>query len=188
MAALHERPIRRLRVPWRQLFSGALSLLMLAQPCAAADSPLEYGVKAAFLLNFTKFIAWPPTAWSDSQAPMEICILGKDPFGSALDEVVRGESVSGHRLAVRHIAQAPAAGTCQILFIDPEVKDVPRLLGGAAHGILTVGEGERFIRDGGMIAFVIDNRRVRFDVNQGAVGNADLKISSKLLSVARTVK
>ncbi len=187
MAAPQERRVRRLLAPWRQLLLAALILPLLIETCAAADASLEYSVKAAFLLNFTKFVEWPQTAFADPRAPMEICVSGKNPFGSALDEVVRGEAVNGHGLAVREIGQAPAPTTCQVLFISPEVKDTAKLLGSVPHGVLTVGEGEGFIRDGGMIALVIDNRRVRFDVNQAAAQNADLKISSKLLSIARKV-
>jgi hypothetical protein len=85
------------------------------------------------------------------------------------------------------MAMGSLPATCQVLFIGPDVKDSAKLLGSVARGVLTVGEGERFIYEGGMIAFVIDNRRVRFDVNQAAAENADVKISSKLLSIARKV-
>ena len=72
---------------------------------AAAEATVEYGVKAAFLLNFTKFIAWPTTAFSDAQSTIEICVMGKDPFGRILDDVVQGESVNGRKLQVRRINQ-----------------------------------------------------------------------------------
>jgi hypothetical protein len=156
-------------------------------PCIAADTSLEYGVKAAFLLNFTKFVEWPSGAFEDARSPIEICVLGTDRFGGALDEVVRGETINGRRLVTRRITQPAAGKGCQVLFIDSEVKDPARILSGMPHNVLTVGEGDRFIREGGMIAFVIDNRRVRFDINQTAAENADLKLSAKLLMVARSV-
>ena len=85
-------------------------------------------------------------------------------------------------------AGAASAKACQVLFISKSEKDVAKILPALGPGVLTVGEGEISIRDGGMIAFVIENRRVRFDINQTAAENAGLKLSSKLLSVARSVE
>jgi hypothetical protein len=118
---------------------------------------------------------------------MDICILGKDPFGRILDDLVQGESANGRKLVVRRIAEPPAPQTCQVLFVDPDSKDVKRVLAGVGRGVLTVSEGGRFLHDGGMIALVLDNRRVRFDINQAAAESKGLKLSSKLLSVARSV-
>jgi len=167
--------------------AAALLVCSVSGPSVAADSNLEFGVKAAFLLNFTKFAEWPTNAFPDPQSPLAICLLGNDPFGRVLDDIVQEESVNGRPLTVRRISQAPAPQTCQVLYIDPAVKEPAKLLSSLPHGVLTVGEGARFLRDGGMIAFVIDNRRVRFDVNQVASENAGLKLSSKLLGVARSV-
>lgn len=156
--------------------------------CAAADGLLEYQVKAVFLLNFTKFIEWPAAAFERPESPVTICILGEDPFGAALSQVVSGEVVNGRKVAVQRIKHVPAPKSCQVLFVGrpegPAGKSLPDL----GPGVLTVGEGESFEREGGMIAFIIENRRVRFDVNQAAAGRAGLKISSKLLSVAREVQ
>jgi hypothetical protein len=165
----------------------ALIGAVLRPSCAAAEPTLEYQVKAAFLLNFTKFIEWPPTALADSQSPMAICIVGNDPFGHFLDDIVQGEAVNGRKLIVRRISQTPPPQTCHLLFFDSTLKDVTAILGRLGPGVLTVGEGESFIRDGGMIAFVVDNRRVRFDINQAASERGALQLSSKLLSVARSV-
>src|SRR5437016_2410938 len=85
-----------------------LSLWPISGPCAAAKSNLEYEVKAAFLLNFTKFTEWPPSAFADAQAPLAICLLGNDPFGHGLDDAVQGETVNGRQLAIRRISQPPA--------------------------------------------------------------------------------
>ena len=153
----------------------------------ATQQSLEYQVKAAFILNFTRFIEWPAEAFADSAAPFTICIFGKNPFGGALEDVVEGESVGSRKLAIRHISQAPAARECQIVFAGQGEKDLQPLLGSLAPGVLTVGEGDSFLRQGGIIAFVIDNRRVRFDISQSAAERAALRLSSKLLSVARSV-
>ena len=162
--------------------------LLISPVPAAAQAALEYEVKAAFLLNFTKFIDWPASAFATPAAPFTICILGRDPFGQALDQTVEGESVNGRKLAVRRISQSPELQGCQVVFVDSGEKEVRKILNGLKNGVLTVGQGEGFMREGGMIAFVIENRRVRFDINQSAAENAGLRLSSKLLSVARSVE
>ena len=154
----------------------------------AAQTGLEYEVKAAFLLNFTRFTEWPASAFADPASPIAICILGHDPFGRALDDIIQGEQVNGRKLLVRRMNQVPPPQACQAIFIGNGERDVPRILNGLDGGTLTVSEGEDFIREGGMIAFIIDNRRVRFDINQTAAEKAGLKLSSRLLSVARSVK
>jgi hypothetical protein len=173
----------------RPLLSMAIALA-LASPffCRAADDSLEYQVKAAFLLNFTKFIEWPSAAFVNASSPIAICILGEDPFGNALNQIVSGEVVSDRKVVVQKTKQAPPSKSCQVVFFSASEKDVRRILPGLGPGVLTVGEGEGFVRDGGMIAFVIENRRVRFEIHQSVAENAGLKLSSKLLSVAKAVE
>ena len=154
---------------------------------AAEAQHREYRVKAAFLLNFTKFIEWPANSFADTDSPISISILGDDPFGRTLDQIVEGETVNDRRLVVARIQGEPPK-SCQVLFISKSEKDVAKILTALGPGVLTVGEGESFLREGGIIAFVIENRRVRFDINKGTARNAALKISSKLLKVARSVK
>jgi YfiR/HmsC-like len=155
--------------------------------CQETNGSLEYQVKAAFLLNFTKFIEWPPSAFQQADSPVSICILGGDPFGGTLDQILSGELVGGRKVVAQRIKSAPTPQACQALFVGRPEKDVGKILPGLGPGVLTVGEGESFLRDGGMIAFVIENRRVRFEINQTTAENAGLKLSSKLLSVAKQV-
>jgi hypothetical protein len=175
------------RIDWAGPCVLALAALLLTLPCLAAEQAPEYGVKAAFLLNFTKFADWPPAAFADGQAPMQICLLGKDPFGRVLDDLVQGEIVRGHQLTVRRITQPPPPQTCQVLFIDPAMKELRKIVEGLPQGVLTISEGDGFLHNGGMIALVIDNRRVRFDIDVAAVEKAGVKLSSQVLSVARSV-
>lgn len=176
--------VGRFRTIWGRR-CAALMLTVVA-PLSAADDAPEYGVKAGYLLNFARFVEWPATAFSGPNAPLEICIFGHDPFGRMLDDVVRGERVQDRAIVVRHVSGVPQSGTCQTLFVtsDARVASVRSLL---PKGVLLVSDDPRTLRDGVMIAFTIESRRVRFDVNQKAAENAGLKISSKLLSVARTV-
>lgn len=168
------------------LMAGAALLLYPAR--LPAQASLEYQVKAAFLLNFAKFVDWPPAAFANSESPIAICILGKDPFGRTLDDLVQGEVVNGRKLIVRRISQAPAAQTCQIVFTPQTGKETAELLSSRRPGVLTVGEGDEFVRQGGIIGFLLDSRHVRFDIDQKAAEWADLKLSSKLLAVARAVQ
>jgi hypothetical protein len=158
------------------------------QAIAADEQSLEYQVKAAFLLNFTKFTEWPSSAFSYANSPFNICVMGVDPFGNVLDQIVRGEAIAGHRMAIQRIKRGSRTQTCHVLFIGRNEKEAGPVLADVGPGVLTVGEGDRFLQDGGMISFVIENRRTRFDINPTAAENAGLKLSSRLLSVARTVK
>jgi len=152
-----------------------------------AQPPGEYQVKAAFLLNFTRFVEWPPGAFESTASAFVICILGDDPFGNVLDQVVEGESVGGHRVAVRRIRRPKTAG-CHILFIPAGEKDTGATVGSLETGVLTVGEGAGFLKEGGIIAFVLQERRVRFDVNLRAAAKASLGINARMLAVARSVQ
>jgi hypothetical protein len=154
----------------------------------AADDPLEYQVKAAFMLNFTKFIEWPSEAFSASDSPIAICVLGEDPFGNTLDQIVAGEVVNGRKVVAQRIKLAPPPKSCQVMFVGKSEEEVLKSLPDVGFGVLTIGEGEKFVRDRGMIAFVVENRRVRFGINLTAAETAGLKLSSKLLNVARSVE
>lgn len=155
---------------------------------ADEGAPLEYQVKAAFLLNFTKFVEWPDSAFAGPDAPITICILGEDPFGKALDQIVEGESIGNRKVVVNRIKHAPSPKSCQALFVADSQRDTAKTLAEAGPGVLTVGESVRFLSDGGIISFVIERGRVRFDINVDAANKANLKVSSKLLKVARFVK
>lgn len=177
---------RRSKVPSILL---CLALAGSANPrMQAADESLEYQVKAAFLLNFVKFVEWPASAFAAPDSSLSICIVGADPFGNALDRLISGETVNGRRLAVERIKRTEPPKNCQVLFLSKAEREMNKTLPALAPGLLTVGEGDNFLREGGMIGFVIENRRVRFDINQAAAEKADLKLSSKLMSVARSVE
>jgi hypothetical protein len=150
--------------------------------------PSEYQVKAAFVLNFTKFVAWPSSAFDGPSAPLSICVLGEDPFGSDIDEVVEGEKVGGRPVTVERIRRTPVPRECRVLFISKSEKDIPMVLGSLGPAVLTVSDRDRFLQEGGMIAFVIENRRVRFDISQSAASRASLTMNALMLAVARSVQ
>ncbi len=182
----HVTPLAKARAPHRLWAIVWLALLSVSLLTAADDASLEYRVKAAFLLNFTKFIEWPAAEGGDAESPINICIVGDDPFGPALDRMVEGEAINGRKVTVQRVRRE-AAKTCQVVFVTRTEKEVAKTVATLGTGILTVGEGETFLKEGGMIAFVIESRRVRFDINRTAAESAGIKLSSKLLSVARSV-
>lgn len=162
-------------------------LTLLPKLQALEPQPTEDQVKAAFLLNFTKFVEWPATEAATAASPFAICILGEDPFGPVLDQLVEGETINGRKIVVRR-SRAETPESCAILYVSKQEKDIPGTLAAARPGVLTVGEGDGFLKDGGMIAFILTDRRVRFDIDQTAAQKAGLKLSSRLLSVARSVR
>ncbi|HEV7219578.1 MAG TPA: YfiR family protein [Terriglobales bacterium] len=156
----------------------------------AQDSPsVEYQVKAAFLFNFAKFVDWPPGSYQDEKTPITICVFGYDPFGSALDEIIRGKSINNRELVKRRIDKAGELKTCQIVFVsareDKFLSEILSNLKGVSA--LVVGEGENFAERGGEIQFYLENNRVRFAINVDAVQRARLNVSSKLLALAKIV-
>ncbi|HEY4362029.1 MAG TPA: YfiR family protein [Bryobacteraceae bacterium] len=169
-------------------FLAAILLLCAPLSTRAAEQPSEYQVKAVFLLNFVKFIEWPASAFARADSPVTICIWGKDPFGETLDRTMAGEVVNGRRVVATRITRAPSPRSCQVLFLETWEKEAAKAVSGLGPGVLTVGEGRDFLRNSGMIAFSVEDRRVRFDINRTAAERASLKLSSKLLSVARNVE
>jgi len=168
------------------LFTALFASLCVAPQCVAqSGATLEYEVKAAFLLNFTKFIEWPTAELGTAGSPIPICILGDDPFGATLDQIVEGETVQGRNLVVQRVRGA-VPQSCRVVYISGSIKDARPALSSFSRGVLTIGEGENFIRQGGMIGFVIENQRVRFDINHRVAEMNGLKVSSRLLRVARS--
>ncbi len=155
----------------------------------AQDSPSVYQVETAYLFNFVKFVEWPEEAFADPLAPIVIRIVGDDPFGDALPQVVLGKTVQGRDLIIRKYRAGEDLRGSHILFISAsEKKRLPQILS-SLHGscVLTVADIDGFLEEGGMILLFSDESRVRFAINVDAANQAKLKVSSKLLSLARGV-
>jgi hypothetical protein len=168
---------------------ASVALLLLTRTHAQSTTAGEYQIKAAFLYNFAKFVEWPPSSFSNASAPLQICIFGRDPFGDGLRALTADKTVNGRKFEIDTVIDLQHARTCHILFIASTVaipvKQIVEALRGA--NVLTVGDTKDFAEQGGMISFVLENNRVQFAVNRNAAGQAGLKISSKLLSVAKLV-
>jgi uncharacterized protein DUF4154 len=159
-------------------------------PSAAADrGATEYQVKAVYLYNFARFVTWPDSAFVSPTSPLTLCVLGDDPFGAALDQALANETVGGRSLAARRIANADAAAACQVLFVNAGAASthVALLRTLRDRPILTVGDDEAFPTAGGMVGFRLEEDTVHITVNQGALREAGLTMSSQLLRIARLV-
>jgi len=186
---------RRCRLPHFAWRNAPILLLLASMPLAAParpqaeDAPSGYQVKAAYLFNFLKFVEWPDESFADPLAPIVIGVAGEDPFGSALPQVVIGKTIQGRDLVIRKYHAGEDMRGAHILFISSsERKRLPQVLS-SLHGssVLTVADMEGFLESGGMIQFLNENDRVRFAINVDATSRAKLKMSSKLLSLARVV-
>jgi len=194
MAFLNPPETRRI-IPLTGALRAACALVLAVMGLAGTEgraqtpAPPEYQIKAVFLFNFAQFVEWPPKAFSDEQAPIVIGVLGEDPFGSYLDEAVQGEKIGAHPLVARRFRRVEDITACHILFISQSeaghfASIVPRL---KALGVLTVGDFDSFIRQGGMVRFVTVNNKIRLKINVDAAKAAGLTISSKLLRPAMIV-
>jgi hypothetical protein len=164
-----------------------LGLLGTLSTAAQAQSSNEYQVKAAFLYNFAKFVDWPSDAFGGGNGALVIGVVGDDPFGGALDSAINGKTVNGRALVVRRLKWGQDLRFCHILFISSsERKHLPQIiqsLRGAS--VLTVGDMGQFNQQGGIINFVLEARQVRFEINSRGADQARLRISSKLLALAK---
>lgn len=151
-------------------------------------APSEYEVKAAFLYNFAKFTAWPP-APEAPPAPFAICVLGEDRFGTALD-VLQGKPVDGRPVVVRRMVEPEDLQRCRIVFVGPPHADRMDRLSRTLQDqpVLTVGDSPGFVRSGGMIGFVIEDGRIRFEIDPDRISPTGLTVSSQLLNLAVIVR
>jgi hypothetical protein len=167
-------------------FSFAAFMTSPPQKRAASD---ETEVKAVFLFNFAQFVEWPASKLPADSA-IVIGVLGRDPFGSYLDETVQNEKINGHPLKIERYTNMRDVGNCHILFINPSrsirIESVLKTLEG--KNILTVSDATEFSKQGGMIHFINEKNRIKLSVNLNSVKESEISISSKLLSLAEIVE
>jgi hypothetical protein len=164
----------------------------MAAPLQAADGTAigEYQLKAVFLFNFAKFVEWPPEVFGDARAPFTICVAGDNPFGSSLEGAVIGKTVANRPISIRLVSSVQQSRTCQILFIAASERS---RMGGLLKAlkncsVLTVGDTDDFTANGGIVQFKVIDARVRIEIDAEAAQRANLRISSKLLSLAEPAK
>jgi hypothetical protein len=171
------------------VLAGLLSVASARWASAQSNATSEYQVKAAFLFHFAQFVDWPPEAFKDAATPLTYCTVGDDPFHGALDAGLDGKTIDGRSVRVLHFKQAQEIQGCQILYLGtPDKKFISATLANLrASPVLTVGESENFVQQGGMIGFLLEDNKVRFEINLDAAERTKLKISARLLALAKTV-
>jgi hypothetical protein len=183
--------VRRSSSSLAAAFCGIAAFLCISFSASPArGSPTrEYDLKAAFLFNFAQFVEWPPEAFSDASAPFVIGVLGEDPFGKSLDEIVAHEAVHSRKIVVRRYRNVQEIETCHILYVGgTEASGLSRALAQLdGRHILTVGETDLFTRNNGIIQFLVVENKLRLRINVDAAKMAKLSISSQLLRQAEIV-
>ena len=170
-----------------------LSLLLvipgLAGSAGAAPKTLEAQVKAAFLTKFAGYVNWPPGAIGTADEPLQLCIIGRDPFGPALDEAVAGQRIDLHPLLVTRLDKLGGRARCHIAFLGGSARQSPADMLEALRGqpVLTVTDAS--LGSGrGMMHFALKDGRVRFHIDDALAARSNLSISARLLSLALSVK
>jgi hypothetical protein len=162
--------------------------LTVATGVASAPAPRgEYEVKAAFLYNFAKFVRWPEETASAPR--FVVAVLGQDPFGPVLDRTFAGKSILDRPVEVRRVASAAEAAGAHLVYVAASEQDrLPAIVSAlSSTPVLTVGEGASFADSGGMIAFLLRDEVIRFDVNLAQAERSRLKLSSQLVRLAQRV-
>ena len=186
-AALRGAAVR----PRAALLALLLALAAVARTAEGQQTRAsEYDVKAVYLFNFSKFVAWPQPPAGIEEPSFAICVLGKDPFGAALDRILAGERIAGISVVARRVGQPQEASSCRVVFISSSEENRLRQVLAILHktAALTVSDIPGFAERGGMIEFVLQGGRVRFEVNLASALQAGLTLSSELLKVAVAVR
>jgi hypothetical protein len=167
----------------------ATCLFESAASRSQAEKGIEYRFKAAYILNFLRFVEWPDSVLGNDQTPLVLVVLGEDPFGKVLDETFQSETIGGHPIVIKRYRSWHELGPCQALFVSASEKEAfPEILkyfGGSS--ILTISDIKGFGDNGGGINFFLEDNKLRFEINVRALRQADLKASSKLLRLARII-
>ncbi len=172
------------RAPWL-----AAAILAAIPSPAQAPAALEYQIKATFLYTVAKFVEWPPEKL-EGNGPIAIGVYGKDPFGGALDRLIQGKTVDGRGIVARRLTGLEQIRQQHIVFIAAdEKKHLGVVLGAlAGGGVLTVGDTDNFAEAGGMVNLVMKGNSVSLEINTSAAERSHIKISSRLLKLARVVQ
>jgi len=163
----------------RLALTSLVVVVAIATP-DAQDIPFEYRVKAAYLYNFVKYVEWP----DKGKRNILICVAGQNPFGNVLETMLRNERVRGVPLMTDVILEPRA--DCDVVYTKT-TNFAAYLRAAAGMPVLTVGESPRFLEQGDIVRFVVEGTNVRFEINPAAAERVGLRISSRLLQLARIV-
>jgi hypothetical protein len=181
----------RIVLRFRGCLLHLIALLLLLCPGLLqihAQAISEDQVKAAYLYNFAKFVEWPHHRFASPTSPFEFCVLNDRSFEAQLTQTIKGKMLAGRMVNVLSVTQAEEARSCHILFVSSTQKAQAQIIEALRDtNVLTVGETKHFVEEGGMISFVLEDNRVQFQVNRKAANQVGLRISSRLLIVAKRV-
>jgi hypothetical protein len=181
---------RQVRQAFVFIFVCCLFLNTSPRAFSMNEETVEYPVKLAFLYNFTKFVDWPPDSYRGPRAPLMICIVGNDPFSPSIEGELRTRMVGAHPIEVKTLRPSDIMSACHIVFVPVTAEDqatrIVRSLKGSST--LTVGETEGFAIRGGIINLTAEGNKLHFEVNLLAADRAGLKISAKMLALAKIVR
>lgn len=168
----------------------AIAIAALSTPAAADSVFLENDVKAAYLSKIGLFVDWPKSAFSSPTSAITVCVAGENPFGDALDKVVEGQRVDGRPIQVRYLKVVAENSGCDILYVagpgTQSVADALNAVNGSA--VLTVTDAASDDHAVGIIEFVVQNNRVRFNIDEQAAARNGISISPHLISLALSVR
>ena len=184
------RPLLLPAIVWAATLAAGPSCLW-AQSEEDAAINREYAIKAAYLYHFGAYVQWPARSFADSEAPFVIGVVGTDPFGHVLDQIARTKRIDGRPIVVKRFASMADYAPCHILFVPSSAGPAEKAAAiRKAHGtaVLLVGENPGFARQGGTIGFFVEENKVRFEINLEVAKRQQLRISSKLLSLAKIVE
>jgi hypothetical protein len=150
----------------------------------------EYQVKAAYLYNFLKYIEWPPEAFESESAPFVVGLMGNNSFNEAIEQAIKGKSIKGRQLEIKRLKWGQSLRICHILYISSyEQRHLPQILQSIkGASILTIGEMDQFTELGGIINLMMEENRVLFEINLSVAEQSQIKISSRLLALAKNIR
>lgn len=195
------RPLSQIRSAtfWRALLTGAFAMtgcfaataelsLYAASP-QAASAPTSAQISAAFIFNFVKFTEWPRKEFPHASSPVTVCFMAAEEVRAAFESVSAGKDLNGRPVVVRDVKSAADVSDCRVLYVLPQSNTATTgvLRNARLSSALAIGASDDFLEQGGVIRLLVENNRMRFDVNVGAANRANLHLSSKLLALARSV-
>ena len=184
------RPARprsaRIALPWILL---ATLVLPLTGGQALGQQASEHELKAIFLLKLLRFVEWPEEHQPSEDRPLTLTVLGKDPFGSKLDRVFAKQKINGHHVVIRRAKTLAELPDSHVVFISSSLKDrLPEITKELdQRPLLPVGDSSKFAANGGMLGLLIEDKRLKFEVNLASTKRCELTLSSQLLRLARKV-
>lgn len=156
---------------------------------AQINNEIEAKLKAAYIFHFLQFIEWPDSTFANENSPIVLAVLGKDPFGKILDETINSEKIGKRAIILKRIESVSEIGSCHVLYIssseENKYKNILKHIG--ISPVLTISDIINFGLAGGDINFYIEENKVRFAINVQGVKESDLRISSKLLRLAKII-